>query len=203
MDQTGRIAADAIVLTGGRGSRLGCVDKPQLEVGGRTLLDGAIDALRGMIDGRIFVAGPCPDQPDPEVRWVREEPPFGGPVAGIAAALPLVQEPVVFLIAGDLVSPAEAVRLLSPSAGADAGAQLRDPGGRPQPLAAVYRTAALRSGLAVLPRGGRDASMRRLLHGMPITMVDADAEATRDIDTWEDLEEARRRVPGGGNEHHG
>ncbi|MGH8776871.1 MAG: NTP transferase domain-containing protein, partial [Jiangellaceae bacterium] len=35
---------DAVVLAGGRGSRLGGVDKPALRIGGRTLLDTALVA---------------------------------------------------------------------------------------------------------------------------------------------------------------
>src|SRR5690606_21490599 len=85
-----------------------------------------------------------------------ETPAFGGPVAGIAAALPLVTARDVVILAGDLAAPGAALRLLAPHIGAAPGAQLRDPGGRAQPLAAVYRSDALRTGLRALPNGGRD-----------------------------------------------
>jgi GTP:adenosylcobinamide-phosphate guanylyltransferase len=37
----------AILLAGGRASRMGGVAKPLLEVGGRSLLRSAVDAVRG------------------------------------------------------------------------------------------------------------------------------------------------------------
>ncbi|XVV06848.1 molybdenum cofactor guanylyltransferase [Actinosynnema sp. CA-248983] len=64
---------DAVVLAGGRGSRLGGVDKAAVEVGGRTLLDHALDAVRGA--RRTVVVGP--EKPVPGVVWTREEPPGG------------------------------------------------------------------------------------------------------------------------------
>lgn len=192
MDAAGRVVPDAIVLAGGRASRLGGVDKPRLEVHGTTLLDGVISAAAASGCTRIVVAGPRGDEQDAVARWVREDPPFGGPVAGVAAALPHVVAPVVYVLAGDLASPASVLSLLSPWAGAGRAAQLRDPDGRSQPLAAVYRADALRAGLARLPEGGRDASMRQLVDGQAPVHVDAPAEVVRDVDTWEDLEAVRR-----------
>lgn len=193
MDEAGRVAADAIVLAGGRASRLGGVDKPRLDVGGATLLDGAISAAVDAGCQRIVVAGPVGDERDPRAVWVREDPPFGGPAAGLAAALGHVVSPVVYVLAGDLASPAAAIARLAGRVGDAAdGAQLRDPDGRVQPLAAVYRADALRAGVARLPDGGRDASMRGLLDGLDLAFVDAAAEVVRDVDTWEDLEAVRR-----------
>ncbi len=153
---------------------------------------------------------------------MHEDPPFGGPVAGIAAALERVTSPAVFVLAGDLAAPESIVALLrapdsSPSrhettldrltessaplthptyrAGLtehEDGRCLSDPDGRVQWLAGVYRTAALRDGLAALPNGGRDASLRQLLRGIRITTIAAAAEAVRDVDTWDDVETARR-----------
>ena len=81
----------AILLAGGRGSRMGGVHKPLLEVGGTTLLDAAIAAAR---DGglRTDRRGRRPSRrcAHDGSTWVREDPPFGGPAAAILAALPLV-----------------------------------------------------------------------------------------------------------------
>jgi len=212
VDPRGRVSPDAIVLAGGRASRLGGIDKPRIEIGGRTLLDGVLDALASAGCDRIVVAGPEAPVDDsgtserrrsrptvgPDVRWVREDPPFGGPVSGIAAALPLVRSREVIVLAGDLTAPAEALALLiDPDAphGAD-GRRLTDPNGRSQPLTAVYTAAALRTNLAALPDGGRDASMRRLLDGLALADIDAPAVAVHDVDTWEDVEDARRTAAG-------
>ncbi|MDP9398746.1 MAG: NTP transferase domain-containing protein, partial [Actinomycetota bacterium] len=47
---------DAVVLAGGRARRLGGVDKPGLEVAGRSLLDRVLAACAGA--GRTVIAGP-------------------------------------------------------------------------------------------------------------------------------------------------
>jgi hypothetical protein len=74
----------AVVLAGGRAARLGGRAKPQLEVGGRTMLAAVLAAV-GDAAERIVVG---PPQPVPAgVLIVREEPPGGGPVAALRAGL--------------------------------------------------------------------------------------------------------------------
>jgi CTP:molybdopterin cytidylyltransferase MocA len=41
--------------------------------------------------------------------------------------------------------------------------------------------------------GGRDSSMRALLADLEITAICAPDNETADVDTWEDLAQARRR----------
>lgn len=76
--------AHAILLAGGRGSRLGGVDKPLLDIDGETLLDTAIAAVRDA--GAITVVGVGPDR-GRGLRWVREDPPFAGPAAALVAGV--------------------------------------------------------------------------------------------------------------------
>ena len=88
-------AVGAIVLTGGRGSRLGGVDKARLTVSGRPMVETVLRAARA-IAGPIITVGPGGD--------TREDPPHSGPVAGIAAGLATVPEEVdlVVVVACDL-----------------------------------------------------------------------------------------------------
>ncbi|MGF1427971.1 molybdenum cofactor guanylyltransferase [Kitasatospora sp. LaBMicrA B282] len=199
---------DAIVLAGGAARRLGGVDKPRLTVGGRSLLDRVLAACAGA--GRTVVVGPAPaDPPAGGPRWTREQPPGGGPVAAVAAALadPEPGAAVVLLLAADLpFLDARTVRRLVAAVAASGerevdAAVLVDAEGREQPLAAAYRTAALRSALARLgePAG---KPLRALTGTLRTTrLADPDAVAV-DCDTWDDLERARRRAeregPGGG-----
>ncbi|MFT4082535.1 MAG: NTP transferase domain-containing protein, partial [Nocardioides sp.] len=71
----------AIVLAGGRGSRLGGVDKATLEIGGRSLLHRVLAACADAAE--VVVVG------DPvagtEARFVREQPPYAGPAAALLA----------------------------------------------------------------------------------------------------------------------
>lgn len=185
---------DAVVLAGGRGSRLGGVDKPALVVAGRSLLDRVLDALPGA--GTVVAVGPARPTARP-VRWHREDPPGGGPVAALAAALPAVSTEVVVVLAADLPALGAAVpRLVAALAGSGPaydGVVLVDGEGRRQPLLAAYRTAALREALA---RVGRveGASMRRLVAGLSLAEL-GDAEgAALDVDTPADVARAEARL---------
>lgn len=183
------MSVDAILLAGGRASRVDGATKPLFEVHGTTLLDAATGAVRSRGAQRIVVAAPALAD-DIDVEWVREDPPFGGPVAAIVAALPRVRADEVFVLACDLPTARAAVGLLPDELASDIdGACLDD--GRRQWLIGRYRAAALREAASGLPEKGRDASMRALLGGLRIAAIAADASLTRDIDTWDDLRIAR------------
>jgi molybdopterin-guanine dinucleotide biosynthesis protein A len=188
----------AILLAGGRASRMGGVAKPLLEVGGRSLLRSAVDAVRGCAP--VTVAAEVLD-PALDVDWVREEPPFAGPAAAVVAVLASwdrrgIAPGWTFLLACDLSHPDAAVAALGEAAvprNMD-GVCLVDDDGRPQWLAGRYRVDALRRAAAALPDAARDAPMRALLGGLTLEHLSAAADTVRDIDTWQDLDEARSRA---------
>jgi molybdopterin-guanine dinucleotide biosynthesis protein A len=81
---TGEVLFDAVILAGGSGRRLGGVDKGALVVAGLPLLDRVL--LASAAARRTVVVG----EPRPTVRsvvWTREDPPGGGPLAGLAAGM--------------------------------------------------------------------------------------------------------------------
>ena len=179
---------DAVVLAGGRSRRMAGADKTALPVGGRPLLDRVLAAA----PGRAFVVGP-PRPTERAVTWLREDPPFGGPVAGIAAALPHVTTTEVVVLAGDMpfVRPpvVDALRTALAAHPTADGAVLRDDTGRPQHLCGVWRTAALTAAVAALDEVA-GASVRRLVATLHVveTPVTADGPAPwLDCDTPEDL----------------
>lgn len=188
----------AIVLAGGRASRLGGVAKPQLEVGGASLLDHALAAVSDMAP-IVVVGHEVPTTVD--VRWTRETPDFGGPVAAIAAGLRLVDEGAdaaheVYVLAADVPRAIRAVALLrgQPRPQAD-GLCLGDVDARPQWLLGRYRTASLRAAVERLGDRVRDASVRELLSPLHLTVLAA-GDMVDDVDTWDDLERARATWPG-------
>ncbi len=135
----------AMVLAGGRAARLGGQAKPQLEVGGRTMLDAVLAAVADA-ERRIVVGPPQPAPAD--VLQVREEPPGGGPVAALRAGLPEVRTDVLALLAGDLpFLTAELVAQLRARLTGD-GVLVVDDTGRDQLLLGVWRTAVLRGAIA-------------------------------------------------------
>jgi molybdopterin-guanine dinucleotide biosynthesis protein A len=167
---------DAVVLTGGRGTRLGGVVKADVVVAGTSLLERARSAVAAA--GATVVVGD-------DVR--------GGPVAAVEAGLRRVDADVVVLLACDmpLVSAHTVARLvdgLVDAADAD-GALLTDAEGRRQYLAAAYRTTRLRDAAGSLGQTtGR--SMRRLVEGLRLREVAAHSDEAMDCDTWPDVARA-------------
>ena len=157
---------DAIVLAGGDNRRMGGADKVMLEIGGRPILIRILDGLAGLGISAPIVVG-APRRLDRPVRWCREDPPGGGPVAALAAAGALLRAPATVVLAGDLPFVAEAVPDLLAALGDEGDrnhpdvAVLVDGGGRRNLLAAAWRTtaliAALGRGRARRPGGARSA----------------------------------------------
>jgi molybdopterin-guanine dinucleotide biosynthesis protein A len=186
----------AVILAGGRGSRLDGADKARVRIGGETLLSRALAAARDAGCTAITVAGPHrTDETEPGVDWVREDPPFTGPAAALVAVLtaPDPGAEWTLVLACDLVRPDLAVAQLLrdlPLLPADTdGVCLADASGRPQWLTGIYRSRMLRDAAAAMPDAGRDAAVRGLLDDLAIAVVRAAPEAIADIDTWDDLRE--------------
>ncbi|WP_336644316.1 molybdenum cofactor guanylyltransferase [Microbacterium sp. USHLN186] len=185
-----------IVLVGGRSRRMGGGAKPLLEVGGRTLLNRMLTALQDAGSAPIIAVGPLLDA-TADVRWVREDPPFTGPVAAIAAALAALTEPIppwMLVLAGDLPHAARLVPTLigaTASASADDDAAVFTAHGHPQWLAGAYRTRALREALRAQEGALDDASCRAVLGGLRIAWLSDDDGVTADIDTPADLARMR------------
>jgi molybdenum cofactor guanylyltransferase len=93
----------AVILAGGAGRRLGGVRKPALPVGGSPMVARVLAAV---VHASIrVVVGPPPLRPllPAGVHLTQEEPPGGGPVAGLAAGLVAVRQAAVAMApAGDL-----------------------------------------------------------------------------------------------------
>ncbi|MEU6384898.1 NTP transferase domain-containing protein [Streptomyces bauhiniae] len=187
---------DAVVLAGGGARRLGGADKPGVRVGGRALLDRVLAACA---DAATTVVVADPRATARPVRWAREEPAGGGPVAALDAGLRLTTAEYAVVLSADLpFLGADTVhRLLAALRGSDAdGAMLTDDDGRDQPLVAAYRTASLRSALAGLAteHGGLTGlPLRRLTGALRLTRL-TDPLASFDCDTWEDIAHARARI---------
>ena len=200
---------DAIILAGGRSTRLGGSPKALLLAGGRTLLETTLAAVP---DARsIAVAGP------PELSTllgppaaggssgtpllVREEPAFAGPAAAVGAAVVALAaagegkdsggSPWTMVLACDMPQVAAAVRaLLAAAAAPDVESLLAvDSSGNRQPLAALYRTADLRAAVDSLASEGlANKSMKALLARVQWRGVDVPPLSTADVDTWNDAQ---------------
>lgn len=187
----------AVILTGGTGARLGGVDKATIEIAGLTLLEHALGATAGARE--VVVVGSQVPTSRP-VTWAREDPPGGGPAAGLLAGVrALAPAPdLVCALAVDMVrfSARTLDRLVAavsvaPTEQPPDGACLVDGGGRLQWLAGVYRYGAL---MAAAPDGRESEHglpMRRLVLPLRVVRVPALGDEAHDLDTWEDLAHLR------------
>ncbi len=191
---------DVVLLAGGRGERLGGVSKADVELGGVRLVDRALDAVRSALTpdvtlGTIVVVG---DVVAPEgVLTTREDPPFGGPAAGVAAGVAALADPLApwcLVLACDLADPAPGLRLLGAAVMATDvadGVWLLDADDHPQWLFAVYRREAL---VAALAGEVRDRSVGSVLGPLACTGIPAGDDLVADIDTWDDHQRWERRA---------
>ena len=194
---------DAIIVAGGRASRLGGIDKPALVYDGRSLIRRAIDAARPA--RHVAVVGYSGLVPTSRpVSRASESPRFGGPAAAIAAGLSSLrhsESEFTAVFAGDLPHVGPAVALLLSGLGAAPpgfdGIIAVDGAGRRQHLLALYRTAALREVVAGQPSLD-GLSVRALLGPLRLWEFALPGELCADIDTPDDalaLGIALPRVP--------
>lgn len=84
----------AILLAGGRGSRLGGVDKALLRRGAQTQIERWVQELHGRGIRTVVVGPPALEPLIPgSVALVREAPGFAGPAAGVLAGAAALQHP--------------------------------------------------------------------------------------------------------------
>ncbi|MCC9175556.1 molybdenum cofactor guanylyltransferase [Arthrobacter sp. zg-Y179] len=200
-------AYDAVILAGGRSTRLGGTPKALLLAGDRTLLETTLAAVQ---DARsTAVAGPpelskllgstvlagSPGRP----LLVREEPAYAGPAAAVGAAVVALAEgnvdsgesPWTMVLACDMPQIAAAVRALLAAADVPPAESLLavDSSGTRQPLAALYRTADLRAAVDSLAAEGlANKPMKALLARVQWRGVDVPPTSTADVDTWNDAQ---------------
>jgi len=162
----------AIVLSGGTNKRFGA-DKSQAILHGATLLDHVMSFIPQEIK-RVIVG-----------KDVFEEPPLGGPVAGIARGLQEIDTEFVAIAAVDMPYGSSLFAQLLDSIKNDAAMPV-DAEGFKQPLCGIYRRDSLLAAIEKLgdPHG---QSMRALCDLLVIDEVQVDARALIDIDTPADL----------------
>jgi len=172
-----------VVLAGGTSRRFGS-DKLAAPLQGRTVLDAVLHSLPA--DWPLVVVGPVREVTRP-VAWAREDPPGGGPLAGVVAGLEVVRTPLVAVAAGDmpyagpaLVTLVGVLRTAPPEVDAVVAT---DSHGVANPLLAAYRVDAVR---AVVPRPATNRPAKLLLEVAHVE-VTVSGPAGRDVDTPSDL----------------
>ena len=158
-----RSKVTGVVLAGGRGLRMGGVDKGLIELDGRSLVEHQLEALRPQVAALIVSANRNLDRYAAlGVTVVADElADFSGPLAGIAAAAARVRTDWIVSVPCDTRSlPADLVaRLLDAARRADRGAAYAEDAEGPQYVVCALHTglaAALASAAASAQRAVRD-----------------------------------------------
>jgi molybdopterin-guanine dinucleotide biosynthesis protein A len=187
------VIIDAIVLAGGRASRLDGASKAALPLDGRSLLEHILRSLPPT--RQIVVVGDHTDiaaaAPGANIVIAREDPIFAGPAAAIAAGVDALDATSDFtaIVACDMPAVGDAITMLVASVrdGSD-GAVAVSADRRVQSLVGLYST----RGLAECVARHRDAgdlenlSVRALLSGLDPAPISTPDGSTDDIDTWAD-----------------
>jgi molybdopterin-guanine dinucleotide biosynthesis protein A len=194
-----RLDFDALVLAGGRSSRLGGVPKQGLVFEGATLLQHSLAACSAA--SLTAVVGPDPGPLPAGVVACREQPEFAGPAAAVAAGLEALGRAgggrdFTLVLACDMPRAAAAVQALAESLAeslafadyAGDGVMACSEDGTAQMLVGFYRTVGLKRAVQELASRGSliDGSMRSLLASLDLQLVTVPAGTTADVDTWDD-----------------
>ena len=173
----------AVVLAGGSSRRFGS-DKLGAALRGSTVLDEALGGLPHHWPVVVVGAERTTRRP---VTWTREDPPGGGPLAGVAAGIDLVATHLVVVLAGDMPDGGpvtarlvEALRHAPTEVGAVVAVDDED---HANPLLAAYRARMVR---AVLPDPAHDRPAKTLLT-VPHTGLRVGGTGASDVDTPADL----------------
>ncbi|MDR3087870.1 MAG: molybdenum cofactor guanylyltransferase, partial [Azoarcus sp.] len=159
----------ALILAGGDSRRMGR-DKTALRLGGRSLLQRALDSMNTLFP--VTLVSIRKTRADiGNVAQVHDEVPDAGPLAGLCAGLRKARTPWVFAVAVDMpfLLPEVIEHLALMRAGRQAVVPLVD--GHLQPLMAFYATTALPTLRAALDREEK-CGLCAALAGLDICQVD-------------------------------
>ena len=187
--RTDQLSLTALLVSGGKATRLGGLTKTALTVDGVPLIKRALTAVRGVSPHcPAVVVGDTEGLDDlGHVTHLREDPPFSGPAAAINTGVAHVTTDLVAVLAADLPRiDAHTIRALVDAVGESDCAVAVDPSGRVQYLTAVWRTRALAEVVSTAEVAHRPA--RTLYDRCEWVPVHLEQTTTADIDTFADAQ---------------
>lgn len=195
-------SASAIILAGGRSSRMGQA-KATLRFGNLTLIERTISELARAFDDIVVVAAPESEAIEipalgAATAIVRDDDAYQGPAGALARGLRAARHELAFACSCDLpmLRSEVAAWMLSLADGYDAVIPRVD--GRLQPLHAVYRRRCARALDAMIARGEHrvgaiaDAVNARVVSEAEYRGADPDALSCFNINTPEDYARAAK-----------
>ena len=194
-----------MIFAGGRATRLGGVNKALLDVDGRTIVRRILDALGPLVTERVLLANDASLAETPAVRLVYDPEPHAGVLPALAAGLAAASGDVCLAVACDMpfVSTSLFRHLLWLRTQCEADVVIPRTAGFLEPMHAVYRRVPVRRAIeSALARGEQrmisyfaDVRVREVAEH-EWRAFDPDGLAFFNVNTPEDLEQARRLAPG-------
>ncbi len=184
----------AVILAGGRGERLGGVNKALIEIGGRRLIDLAVEAVGGCEPVLVAVGRDAYAIPAGTEAILDIESDYAGPLAGVASAVQHLRESGVDTLLSLAVDTPlfphdfldRAIPLLSSAPVVVAAYESQD-----YPTNALWRLGAIRDLARDVTAGTAPRSLKRLAEGLGAVRLDyaemAPADPFRNANTPEDL----------------
>jgi molybdopterin-guanine dinucleotide biosynthesis protein A len=181
------IDVSALILAGGKATRLGGIAKHELLIGGETILSRQTRVIAPRV-AEIVVAS---SRPVAGYRTVADPIDGVGPLAGIAAGLAAVHTPWLLVVAGDMpnLSGALIERMLAARADELDAVGVRA-GGLPEPLLCVLHARARSAVERRLAAGRYKASGILTEEALRVRWLDEDdLHVVRNVNRPEDLRE--------------
>lgn len=177
----------AVILAGGTARRMGGISKADVPIKGKRMLDYLLDDLAAQQITSVTVVAPPNVQLPPGVQRSLEDPPLGGPVAGIGAGLACLRpaKELTLLLSCDAPLAARCLPALAGALIHDGAVAYHE--GYRQLLVGLYRTEKLRDAVAPDGQELRDISVKRALADLDLTTCPIAWLAT-DLDTLGDVE---------------
>jgi molybdopterin-guanine dinucleotide biosynthesis protein A len=195
----------AVILAGGKGERLGGVNKALLTIGGERLVDRAMAVTSGCSPRLLAVGQAGFEAPADLVQVLDLETDYAGPLAGVAAALDHLagggSEVLLSLAVDSPLFPrdflARALPLLN-----SASAVVAAYGEQEYPTNALWRIEAIAGLPAAIREGTGPRSLKRLAERLGAVRLDyapfTDSDPFRNANTPEDLAFLRQVLSRGG-----
>jgi molybdenum cofactor guanylyltransferase len=196
----------AIVLTGGKGRRMGMVEKALLEFEGKTIIERLLESLFRVVDEVILSVRDRTQEkkfrqiiekfPSHEIRFCFDILKDTGPLEGIRAGLTISRSEYSFVCAGDMpFVNSVVVNLLFKKASGHDAALPRGENGKFEPLYAVYSKKMLPEIEKAFEKGKRSVltpvfEMKDVVFVeiSEIRKLDPDLRTFKNLNTLEDFE---------------
>ena len=189
-----KIGIDALILAGGKSSRMGGKHKGNLKIGGETFTQHLISEVTKSVDNVWISYGTEIHEKYENCKIITDHYKECGPMGGIHAGLTAAASEYLFVVACDMpFMKAEFVEELKKHLSENADVIVPVINGRPQPLATLYKKTVLPVLEEKLAEG--NYKLRSIFEHVKVSYVEIEAQwepVLRNINTTEEYQEIQR-----------